>query len=79
MIFSTNWAFRWSRLNLSVMQMMTFNKQRMEERDQLRELRLEDLRREVQKGIDSGESTSLDLEEIKVRGRERLAGRAAKG
>jgi antitoxin ParD1/3/4 len=61
------------------MQMMTFNKQRMEERDQLREIRLEDLRREVQKGIDSGESTPLDLEEIKARGRERLAGRTAKG
>lgn len=61
------------------MQMMTFNKQRMEERDQMRERRLEDLRREVQKGIDSGESTPLDLEEIKARGRECLAGRTAKG
>ena len=55
------------------MQMMSFNKQRMEERDQLREIRLEDLRREVQKGIDSGESAPLDTEEIKARGRERLA------
>lgn len=45
----------------------------MEERDQMRELRLEELRREIQKGIDSGESTPLDMEEIKARGRLRLA------
>lgn len=40
----------------------------MEERDQVRELR-----REIQKGIDSGEATPLDFEAIKVRGRKRLA------
>jgi antitoxin ParD1/3/4 len=51
----------------------------MEERDHLRELRLEEVRQEVQKGIDSGESTPLDMEEIKARGRERLAIQAAKG
>jgi len=51
----------------------------MEERDQLRELRLEELRREIQKGIDSGESTPLDMDEIKARGRERLATIVAKG
>jgi antitoxin ParD1/3/4 len=45
----------------------------LEERDQVRELRLEELRREIQKGIDSGESTSLDIEAIKTRGRKRLA------
>ena len=45
----------------------------VEERDQLRELRLEEIRQQVQKGIDSGESTPLDMEEIKARGRERLA------
>ena len=45
----------------------------LEERDQVRELRLEELRREIQKGIDSGESTSLDIEAIKARGRKRLA------
>jgi antitoxin ParD1/3/4 len=45
----------------------------LEERDQLRELRLEELRREIQKGIDSGEATPLDIEKIKARGRERLA------
>jgi antitoxin ParD1/3/4 len=47
----------------------------MEERDQLRELRHEELRREIQKGIDSGEATPLDMEEIKARGRMRLAAR----
>jgi antitoxin ParD1/3/4 len=45
----------------------------MEERDQMHELRLEELRREIQKGIDSGESTPLDFEAIKARGRKRLA------
>lgn len=51
----------------------------IEERGQLRELRLEEVRQEVQKGIDSGESTPLDMEEIKARGRERLAAQVAKG
>lgn len=45
----------------------------LEERDQLRELRLETLRGEIQKGIDSGEGTALDMEDIKKRGRARLA------
>jgi antitoxin ParD1/3/4 len=39
----------------------------------MHELRLEELRREIQKGIDSGESTPLDFEAIKARGRKRLA------
>ena len=51
----------------------------MEERDQLRELRLDELRREIQKGIDSGEATPLDMEEIKARGRMRLAARREEG
>lgn len=45
----------------------------LEERDQLRELRLETLRGEIQKGIDSGIGTALDIEDIKKRGRARLA------
>ena len=45
----------------------------LEERDQLRDLRLEELRRDIQKGIDSGEATPLDIQEIKARGRKRLA------
>ena len=51
----------------------------LEERDQLRELRLEELRREIQKGIDSGEATPLDMEEIKARGRKRLAAQQGEG
>ena len=51
----------------------------LEERDQLRELRLEELRREIQKGIDSGPSTPLDMEEIKARGRKRLAAQQGEG
>ena len=45
----------------------------LEERDQLHELKLEELRKEIQKGIDSGESTTLDIESIKTNGRLRLA------
>jgi antitoxin ParD1/3/4 len=45
----------------------------LEERDRLRNMRLEELRREIQKGIDSGVATPLDMEEIKASGRRRLA------
>ena len=45
----------------------------LEERDQLRELQLEALRRDIQQGIDSGEATPLTIEDIKQRGRARLA------
>ena len=45
----------------------------LEERDQLRDLRLEELRSEIQKGINSGEATPLDIETIKSKGRKRLA------
>ena len=51
----------------------------MEERDQLRELRLMELRREIQKGIDSGEATPLDMEEIKARARKRLDAQRGEG
>ena len=44
----------------------------LEERDQLRALRREELRRDIQKGIDSGEPTPLDMEAIKERGRKLL-------
>jgi len=51
----------------------------LEERDQLREQRLEELRREIQKGIDSGGATPLDMEEIKKRGRARLSAQQMEG
>lgn len=38
-----------------------------------RDLKLVELKREIQKGIESGEATPLDMEAIKRRGRERLA------
>ena len=38
-----------------------------------RERLLEELKREIQKGIDSGQATPLDMEEIKRKGRQRLA------
>jgi antitoxin ParD1/3/4 len=44
----------------------------LEERDHLRALRREELRGEIQKGIDSGEPIPLDMEAIKERGRRRL-------
>lgn len=50
----------------------------LEERDQLRELRLDELRREIQKGIDSGEAAPLDVEAIKARGRQRLSVQSGK-
>ena len=45
----------------------------LEERDQLRDLRLEELRSEIQKGINSGKATPLNIEDIKASGRKRLA------
>jgi antitoxin ParD1/3/4 len=49
----------------------------LKDRDELRLLAVEDLRREVQKGLDQldrGESVLLDPEHIKAEGRRRLAG-----
>lgn len=52
----------------------------LEERgDQLRDLRLEELRREIQKGINSGVATPLNMEDIKSAGRKRLASQQTKG
>lgn len=50
----------------------------LKDRDELRLLAVEDLRREVQKGLDQldrGESVFLDPERIKAEGRRRLAER----
>ncbi len=41
----------------------------LEERDQLNECRLNDLKRDIQKGINSGAATPLDFEAIKKLGR----------
>jgi len=45
----------------------------LDEHDRLRNLRLEELRADIKKGVDSGEPTPLDIAAIKARGRERLA------
>ncbi len=45
----------------------------LEEEDMLREWRLDKLRAEIRKGIESGPAGPLDMEEIITRGRERLA------
>ncbi len=44
----------------------------LEERDRRHFLRVEELRAEIKKGLDSGEPTPLDVEAIKARGRKRL-------
>lgn len=46
----------------------------LEECDRLHGIRREELRAEIKKGMDSGEPTPLNVEEIKARGRKRLAG-----
>ncbi|KAF0215173.1 MAG: transcriptional [Geobacteraceae bacterium] len=44
----------------------------LEERDRRQSLRIEELRAEIRKGLDSGEPTPLDVGTIKTRGRNRL-------
>ena len=44
----------------------------MEAQDQLRAVRLEQLRQDIQEGLDSGSAGELDIETIKKRGRARL-------
>lgn len=44
----------------------------LQERDQRHAVRIEELRAEIKKGLDSGEPTSLDVGAIKARGRKRL-------
>ena len=44
----------------------------LEERDRRQSLRVEELRAEIKKGLDSGEPTPLDIGDIKARGRKRL-------
>ena len=49
----------------------------MEEQDRVREARLEQLRQDIHEGLNSGEPTPWDPEEIKREGRKRRAARAA--
>jgi antitoxin ParD1/3/4 len=43
-----------------------------EEQEQLRELRRNQLQKDIQAGLKSGDATPLDFEDIKTRGRTRL-------
>lgn len=45
----------------------------LEDRDKLQAMRLNELRGEIQKGIDSGPSKSLDMEKIKKKARKCLS------
>ena len=50
----------------------------LEEHDRIKEIKLEELRKEIQKGMDSldrGEGTAIDADDVIKRGRERLAAR----
>jgi antitoxin ParD1/3/4 len=50
----------------------------LKEQDDLKKLRLDELRREIRKGLDSlerGEGRPLDIDAIKEKGRQRLAQR----
>jgi antitoxin ParD1/3/4 len=48
----------------------------MEAQDQLRAAKLEQLRQDIREGLESGESTPWDADEIKKEGRQRRAARA---
>jgi antitoxin ParD1/3/4 len=61
-----------SGLYNSVSEVMREALRLLEERDQLRDLRLDALRLDIQTGMDNGEATPLDIEGIKSRGRKRL-------
>jgi antitoxin ParD1/3/4 len=50
----------------------------LEERDRRQALRLEELRAEIKKGLDSGDPTHLDVGAIKARGRKRLEAQRGK-
>ncbi|MBF0564093.1 MAG: type II toxin-antitoxin system ParD family antitoxin [Nitrospirae bacterium] len=50
----------------------------LEQRDGIHALRIEELRAEIKKGLDSGEPTPLDVEVIKERGHKRLAAQQTK-
>jgi antitoxin ParD1/3/4 len=45
----------------------------LKERDMLQRVKLQELRTEIRKGIDSGEPTLLDIEAVIRRGQERMA------
>jgi antitoxin ParD1/3/4 len=61
-----------SGLYVSASEVMREALRLLEERDRLSAIRLEELRAEIKKGLDSGAATPLDIAAIKARGRKRL-------
>jgi antitoxin ParD1/3/4 len=49
----------------------------MEAQDRVREIKLEQLRQDIRDGLDSGEATAWDAEEIKLEGRKLRASRTS--
>ncbi|MBD6619433.1 type II toxin-antitoxin system ParD family antitoxin [Komarekiella sp. 'clone 1'] len=43
----------------------------LQERDHLQQMRLQELQKEIQAGLDSGEATPLNMQEIKAQARQR--------
>lgn len=43
----------------------------LKEREQFQQIRLQELRQDIQAGLDSGESTPLDMQTVKVKARQR--------
>jgi antitoxin ParD1/3/4 len=48
----------------------------MEEREQLRAAKMDALRKAIQMGLDSGAAEDFDIDDIKQRGRQRLAAKS---
>jgi antitoxin ParD1/3/4 len=49
----------------------------LEDQDDLRRAKLDKLRADIRAGLDSGEASPLDMNEVKAEGRRRLAARQA--
>jgi len=43
----------------------------LQERDQLQQLRLQELRQDIQAGLDSGDTTPIDIQAVKAKARQR--------
>lgn len=49
----------------------------LKEREQLQQIRLQELRQDIQAGLDSGDSTPLDMSSVKEKARQRRQQRQA--
>lgn len=50
----------------------------LKEREQLQQIRLQELRQDIQAGLDSGEATPLDMQAVKEKARQRRQKRQPK-